>query len=217
MFSVGNRIFALSKQIFSNLAINHNPQTIKSIAVFLILSFGFFYNFEFCDAKTIPSGDTEPKTISELYTFKSPVHVGKSVVIIPTYLPDSTNVSPLYWTSEIPIKSQHINIYFGDKGCIGQHYCTYASFFRENYTGTIKSILNKHINLKTGKVIPSKEISLTKGIKGYYIRGACYAYCNENQLYWLEKHKIYSIGSNASSNIKEFIKSANSVIKQSNK
>jgi hypothetical protein len=85
-----------------------------------------------------------------------------------------------------------------DPDCVGAHVCSY---------GTVKGSVNS-LTENEGRRAP---ITLSGGIKGYFINFKCFAYCNESVVGWTENGFHYSIAIKAERKA-VLIKVANSAI-----
>lgn len=94
-----------------------------------------------------------------------------------------------------------------EKDCIGQAVCGVGSFrsYKNKDDGLLLKLLSMHI----------KPIKLSKNIEGYIVDSQCFSYCNEVQIVWLRRGKVFVIGgylNNSKETYSELIKSANSYI-----
>jgi len=104
--------------------------------------------------------------------------------------------------------AQHVYIELAaDPYCGGSHGCSWGTF-------TMASIANKMAHEQLMQIMPyyTKAVTIRDGVKGYYIEGTCYAYCNDDRIVWEMEGKIFTLSVRSGRGDVFFIKAANDYI-----
>lgn len=153
--------------------------------------------------------------VSEQYTGQNMFKCNGHDFKIPSYFGyasklSSDNVFITAYEKQCTLESFKVFLGIG-ADCGGQDFCLQGSFSStlSGNNSYPSDLLSKTLSLY------AKKVELSRHIKGYFIPSECFAYCNEAQLAWYHRDRVFVIGShhdNSQETVDELVRAANSYI-----